>query len=130
MNYAFKQRIKSAKGIIINEDSIRLLFRDYIEEGKNVDNLVICKEANYYSVQIDAPDAYKYRLYFDKSDKLKDFVVEYSPIAEIERNEETCLKLIEQNLIGSIAELMQYYIIQYGSLTRRELDYILNHWYK
>lgn len=125
----FLQKLKSAKGMLINEDNILFLFRDYVEGGKNVDDLIIRKTKYYYLVQIDLPDSYIFRLYVDDLNMLTDVVVEYSPYSEIERNEDICLKLIENNLIGSIAELMQYYIIQYGSLTRNELNYILKHWY-
>ena len=125
----FLQKLKSAKGMLINEDNILFLFRDYVEGGKNVDDLIIRKTKYYYLVQIDLPDSYIFRLYVDDLNMLTDVVVEYSRYSEIERNEDICLKLIENNLIGSIAELMQSYIIQYGSLTRNELNYILKHWY-
>lgn len=124
------KKLMNSKGISLNVDSIRLLFRDYVEDGKNVDDLIIRKTKYYYLVQIDAADSYVFRLYFGDSDILINATIQYSPYTDIERNEETCLKLIENNLIGSIAELMQYYIIQYGSLTRHELEYILKNWYK
>lgn len=131
-------KLKAYKGKEINYDKVKDLFSGYEEMGYTADdlNISVAKESplvdcdrTQYIVGVERENTYLFKLISEKN-KLKSVEICYSPVKELEKREPIISQLIDAKVIATLQELINYYVIQYGSISKAELIYLLDEFNK
>lgn len=132
------EKLRKHVGKRIDINIIKDLFSDYEEMGHTVDDLRIDIEGDYttldrekelFVVGLDAPDSYLFKL-ISKGGKLDAVEIYYTPLEDLKKREFIISQLIDNEVMTTTQKLINYYVIQYGSISRAELIYLLKEYTK